>query len=244
MKISVCMICLRPNPIWLEFLQSFVNYPVYVIIDDNTENYQTKYSEYDKIHFIQIKNEDCKNKGFMNSNYVLRKLISGWDKALYYFSIVNTTYDHVWFLEDDVFFYNEETLSNIDTKYKDYDLLSTDHGVSVNGIGWHFQIGPVHVNYPLPYFYGMICAVRMSRELMSKIKEYVTKHNTLFFVEAMFPTVCRKHDLTYHHPEELKNIVFRKNYKIHDIDKINLYHPVKNMETQKSFRDNLSKQPV
>ena len=34
----------------------------------------------------------------------ISKSITAWDKALYYFSHINTDCNHVWTIEDDVFF--------------------------------------------------------------------------------------------------------------------------------------------
>ncbi len=40
-------------------------------------------------------------------------IASAWDKALYYFSSVNTDYDNVWIVEEDVFVSLSETIPDI-----------------------------------------------------------------------------------------------------------------------------------
>ena len=39
MKNAVCLITLEPHEVLLNFLNTFTNYDVYVVADDNTKNY-------------------------------------------------------------------------------------------------------------------------------------------------------------------------------------------------------------
>jgi hypothetical protein len=115
---AICLVTFRPNKIWCEFLNVFKKYKIFIIVDDNKLDLCDFKNNYENINFIQIKNETCKLNGYINTNFFIR-LISGWDKALYYFGVENKMYDYVWFIEDDVFFYNEDTIVNIDNKYID-----------------------------------------------------------------------------------------------------------------------------
>jgi hypothetical protein len=112
-----------------------------MIIDDNSIDYKQNYLNYKNIKFIQILNEDCDKNGFIDMNFIINKQISGWDKAIYYFSMINTEYKNIWFLEDDVFLYDENTLINIDKKYIDGDLLSFSIHENKNGNKdwWHWK---------------------------------------------------------------------------------------------------------
>ena len=96
---------------WIYFLQNFQNYDLFIVIDDNIIDYQAIYQQkYKNIHFIQIEPEECQEKNYKNtSTLTIHKEICGWDKALYYFTHVNPRYEHVWFIEDDVFFHDEQT---------------------------------------------------------------------------------------------------------------------------------------
>ena len=38
-KCKIGLICFKPNDIYLDFLNKFSNYEVYIIIDDNSVNY-------------------------------------------------------------------------------------------------------------------------------------------------------------------------------------------------------------
>jgi hypothetical protein len=237
---SVCLICLNPNDIWFEFLSQFKNYDVYVVIDNNTINYNGCFKHYDKIHVIQIQEIECIKSGFIDMNFLIGKKISGWEKALYYFSNINTNYKNVWFLEDDVFLYDESTFSNIDSKYLDSDLLSSPYTEKNNKNfknDWHWD--KIDIKLPLPYYSAMVCSVRISSKLMSAIKNYADKNKTLFFLEALFPTICKYHKLKYGVPKELTTITWRKLHKNNEINKINIYHPLKNIKTHTLIRNNL-----
>lgn len=251
---AICIICYKPNVIWLDFLINFKYYDIYLIIDDNTVNYKFYKTTYPSINFIQIDNNDCENNYFIDVNYVIKKKISGWDKALFYFAIKNNNYKNIWFIEDDVFFYNEQTIIDLDNNYPDGDLLSAKYE-EYNGTGYNWRWDEIKVNFDLPYYWAMVCCVRISKVLLSKIQEYASKYKTLFFLEALFPTITKKHNLKYIVPDELETVVWRNNWANEDhcsnkskfqfdwnqsnINKTNIFHPVKNIDKHIEFRSNI-----
>ena len=79
-------------------------------------------------------------RNWLYTNFILKKIISGWDKALYYFGTKNI-FDYIWFIEDDVYFYNENTLQQLDNQYKD-DLLSNQYSINVSK---HMAFGIVYI---------------------------------------------------------------------------------------------------
>ena len=233
----VCLICFKVNDIWINFLSKFTHYDIYIIIDDNSEDYKGRYSKFTNINIIQIDDEECIKNGFINMNFMIQKKITAWDKSLYYFSTKNTEYNKVWFFEDDCFFYNESSLINIDSKYENSDLLSRElNNTYISGPKnfWHW--GRIHINLQPPYYRGMMCCTRVSLELLKEIKNYAKQHNTLFFLEALFPTISKKYNLQSDTPYELKNIVYRKDYIDSDIDKNNIFHPVKDITKHVYYR--------
>ena len=124
-------------------------------------------------------------------NFCIEKEITAWDKSLYYFSSINTEYEKVWFFEDDVFFHDEESLLNIDSKYDNSDLLSNSYYENLNGHknDWHWD--RIDIRFEPPYYCAMVCCVRISSNLLSKIRNYANEHHTLFFLEALFSTICK-----------------------------------------------------
>ena len=57
--------------------------------------------------------ETCCNLSPQDVSEEVLKEIGVWDKALYYFTCCENNYEHIWFFEDDVFFYNLDTILNI-----------------------------------------------------------------------------------------------------------------------------------
>lgn len=233
-KYAICLITFQPKQEWIDFLSAFTYYDVYIVVDDDIYILN---KTYENITFIKIDNHECRKHGFVNMNFFIGKEISGWDKAMYYFSSINTQYSRVWFLEDDVFIHNESTLINIDERYgSSCDLISP------NIMGDHTSPWPhwplVHIELPLPYYFGMVCACRISNTLLQIIQEYANKNKSLFFLEALFPTLAKHYQLNICTPHELDTVVYKHDYLPVDINKENIYHPVKNINNHIIFRSN------
>jgi hypothetical protein len=236
-RTSVCLICHYPREVWLEFLSKITDYDVYLVIDDNSQNYQEKYhTQYPTLNFIQVDNEEYKAAGFIDVDF-MEEIISGWHKSLYYFCIKHPAiYEHTWFFEDDVFFHSEETLRAIDIKHPDSDLLSNKFAVNDDGnASWHWY--KVQTRYPLPWYNAMTCIVRMSRKCLDCIASYAAEHKTLFFIEAMFPTIAMKCDLICDSPNEFRNVYFRHEFNPVVLNGVDLYHPYKDYDLHKTLRD-------
>jgi hypothetical protein len=234
-KNSIFLITLKPNEIMLSFLNDFKKYNIYIIIDDNSVNYGYLNLKYKNIKIIQISNKLCIDSGFINVNTLGKELTRGfgWDKALYYFSI-NKQFEYVWFIEEDVFFNNEETLLNIDAKYLNYDLLCncSFHESKLNEWMWN----RIKINLPYPYYSGMMCACRMSVKMIDCLKLYADKNKTLFFLEAAFPTIAKFNNLLCCRPDELATVTYRTVWTINDFNTKNVYHPVKKIHDHTILR--------
>lgn len=230
------LICNKPNKIALDFLNNFINYKIFIIIDDMYYDIDIIKNIYTNITFVIIKNDICNENGFINMNYLMKKNITSWEKAIYFFSNIETNYDYIWLLEDDVYFYNEETLINIDITYKNEDLLSNIFTINPNGATnyWHWM--NIKINYPPPYYNGMMCIVRLSKNSLKILNNYAKQYKTLFFLEALFPTLIIKNNLSYNNPKVFETIHYRYNFNKNEINKFNLYHPVKNIEMHLEYR--------
>ena len=223
----------------LDFATTFTHYDVFVIVDDNSHDYAELRETYKTLTFIQVNNEICSNSGMKNtSTMTLKKDVTGWDKALYWFAFVNTKYDYIWFSEDDVFFYNEQTLVNIDTKYNGADLLcnsSFDEG-KLNEWLWN----RISISFSPPYYCGMMCICRMSRKMIESLKDYAVKNNTVFFLEALFPTIAKKYNLEcVHSPCEFDTVTWQNQHPIYAFCTDKLYHPMKVMSEHIKLRSHL-----
>jgi len=89
----ICLICYKPNDIWIDFLSKFTKYDIYIIIDDNS----IQHDKLSNINIIQINDNECIKNGFVNMNFTIKKDVTSWEKAIYYFSTINTRYNNVWF---------------------------------------------------------------------------------------------------------------------------------------------------
>jgi hypothetical protein len=248
---AICLITYIPNKIWCDFLKTFdaTAYDVFVVVDNNDFDLSCFIAEHGYVNndnntnitFVQLDNKTCSMRGYINTNFTLNKTISGWDKALCYFGPEkNNNYDRVWFIEDDVFFYNMHTLKNIDSRYSDDDLLSKCYDKNTDGEKktWHWKTINIQ-QYSPPYYNGMMCAVRISKKLIKCINDYASRHKTLFFLEALFPTIAIKNNLKYSTPDEFVNIHYRQEVEKKHINETNLYHPVKNVERHTALRNEM-----
>jgi hypothetical protein len=232
---AICLITFRPSKIWCEFLNSFTKYKIFIIVDDN--DFDLTDFNYMNITFVKVENKKCKLTGYIDTSFTLKKLISGWDKALYYFGVEDKTYDFIWFMEDDVLFYSEDTITRIDNQYVNDDLLSNTYNVNKDGNKSTWLWRRIHIReYRPPYYCGMMCVVRFSRKMMNCINTYAYKMKTLFFLEALFPTIAIKNKLLYSNPPEFKKILYQHNFRGEIVNKYIFYHPVKDLQKHISFR--------
>ena len=234
---ALCLISFKPHEVWLKFLNDFIHYDIYIIIYDNDEDYNKKYkNQFTKLKFIQIENYICEQNGFVDMNYTIKKNVTGWEKAIYYFSN-NNKYDNIWFIEDDVFFYDENTIKNIDFKYPRSDLLTNKY--CSNNKKWiHWD--KIVINFTPPYYRAMVCATRVSSKILFYINEYVNDNRKLFFLEALFPSIAMKYNLIYDTPLELSNIYWKREFNYDDFDKERLYHPMKQLSLHVHLRKKLT----
>jgi hypothetical protein len=235
-KLAICLICNVPQTAWLDFLNKFMFYHIFLIIRDHSKNYQELYgTTYTNIRFIQMNNNEHITNGFIDHDFS-EESFHGWYKALYYFSTINMDYEHVWFVEDDTFFHSEYTLKNLDTRYHQKDLLSKSVIVTENETtDWHWY--KIHTQYNFPLYHTMTNVVRLSKLLLSHIRTYAETNNKLFFIEALIPTVANKHGLLCSYPDELNHIYFKHDFDLSTLNKRELYHPFSDISSHTMLRE-------
>jgi len=84
----------------------------------------------------------------------------------------------------------------------------------------------------------MMCCVRLSNNILKCIKDYAEKYKTLFFLEALFPTIAIKNNLKYSNPSEFDEVTYRE-FQENNLNKINIFHPVKNLNNHIIFREKI-----
>jgi hypothetical protein len=241
-KNAICILSYKLELVELSFLNLLQKYNVYIVVDDNFVDCNLHKQKFKNITFLQFDNALVEKNNFIFSTTLTSgKNVTSWDKGLYYFK--NTNYLNVWFIEEDVFFSSEETLFNIDEKYSDSDILChCDFTDRIGGRLNEWLWGRIYLKNLIPPFYsGMVCASRLSKTLLKEIGNYAAQEKTLFFIEALLPTIAKKHGLKIEVlPEELKTVTYCNQFKEEEINKTNLFHPMKSLEKQKYYRNLLN----
>lgn len=240
----ICFLTVKPTELFYNECKKLLNndYKIFICIDDN--NYDIP--NYDnQIPIIKIDNRESEDNGFKNTVTYCKDKACSRDKALYYFSrIYKNNYKDIWFIEEDVFFYDINTIKNIDKKY-DGELLCKGNIIIKNSDMkdtnmWIPKVLQETKNIlTYPYSTSMICAIRVNKKLLNLINKYAEKNNTLFFDEYLFTTLALQNKLKIDTPIELKYI----DCCYIDINNVNsreyLYHPIKDIETQVKLRQKI-----
>jgi len=236
----ICLLSVRPCAETYNFFKSIkinTQYEVYIVVDDNNYNIPN----YDGVvKVIKINKNECELNGFKSTVLSFDNKACSRDKALYYFTKESIDYNYIWFVEEDVFIPNIHTIENIDKKYESdskYDLLVSDHRViTEKQTDWHWNHVNMQIKLKPPYAESMICAIRCSKSMLNCIKEYANAYNNLFMDEALFNTLAIHNNLNILCIKELSSIHYQKDWKKSEIVDTNLYHPIKNIKTQISYR--------
>jgi hypothetical protein len=235
-KNVVCFLCVCPNEIVINFAKKILKkYKVYIVCDDI---YCVTPTEQD-ITYIKISDEECMRAGYTKSNVAIDKIPSAWDKALYYFCVKDTVAQNVWFIEEDVFIPRVSIFSDIDENYPTADLIAKQNVPQDEDpeFTWWFDADGM---IDKPFYRSLVCATRVSRQLLNKVSEIVASNGRLFFIEIMFNTIATQQHMQLVMPEELSKIIWRHDWNIDDIDENHMFHPVKNTRNQKEYRTVLS----
>ena len=211
-------------------------------IDELNTKYENTYCMNDNSEFID--DEVLRSAGFCKLNLVdwIKKDITAWEKALYYFCKIEVEHEYVWFIEDDVFIPSVDLIAEIDAKHPDADLLCKQHFSKVESPSWSGWKMSEHTMIEGPYYQSICCAVRISRRLLSAIQDFAALHKRLIFLEFFFNTLAVQKGFKIETPAALKFIhfdrqpfIFNKNY---------MYHPVKNYKLHPVIRKNIGSPPV
>ena len=236
-KIVVCLLCVCPNETVIKFAKKIAKeYEVFIIADDINCHVPES-----NITILKIPDNEASSTGFTKSSITLSKVTSAWDKALYYFCVRDTSPEHVWFIEEDVMIPRVSLLKELDARYPDTDLVAKQH-VSQDEdpeFSWWFDADGMMEK---PLYRTLVCASRLSRALLNKIKAFVDKHKRLVFVEIMFSTIIEHEEMQLDMPPELSTIIWRHDWTKDTVDENHLFHPIKKVEQQQEFRTVLSKQ--
>lgn len=236
-KQFVCVLTRYLNQYWIDFLKAFTQYETYLVIDD----YSTIHDKIiEGVHIVQVDDETCKTHNYYkSSSWTNLKDIISWDRALYYFNHVETDYENIWFLEDDVFIMSEKTLIDIDNQHPQSDLLTSFHEINPTGdiyAGWDHWINVIH-RIGTPWAHSLVCACRLSRRLMERVDNYLNDRH-LMIIEALFNTLAIHYNYIVSNPVEMATTIkYNVPCDYNNINTSYIYHPVKKIEDQIFIRN-------
>lgn len=186
-KKAICILSTKLTDTLYNFVNSLKQsdtndlYDYYICVDKTLDNKELSNYNKNSINIINIQDNIPEKYGFKGSVLYFPEKACSRDKALYYFSMINDSYNHIWFIEEDVFFYNLNTVIRMDNLYDDsIDLLLRDLKVKKerDPLTWYWPKVDGKIN--LPWGCGMICIIRLSKKLLEKIKEYALKIKLYF----------------------------------------------------------------
>jgi hypothetical protein len=239
-KIILCFLTVFPSTTFMNFINKLNsdNYSVYMCIDKN--NYKIPDISDNNINIIKYTNDICESAGFKNTVIYFKNKDCSRDKALYYFCKNDVEFKYIWFIEEDVFIPSVDTIKNIDNEYVTGDLLCRSTDIQLTKVNSWLWRNVTNMIEP-PYSSGMICAIRVSKNLLSVINNYATIHNTLFLDEAIFHTLTLQNNLKMVKCIYLEYITYKDKFDITKLKSTHLYHPMKNIELHQSYRNSMDK---
>lgn len=233
-KKAICVLCIKPDPIHIDFYSKFANcgYDVYFICDDN----DIIIEQDPTIKFIQITDKICIENGYINCTSSQIKTPAAYDKAFYYFTHIDDSYDYIWFLEDDVFVPNTNTITDIDYSYDSTIDLLIENFIHYNDSKeWGHWPYLTHNKCENSY-HAMVCGIRVSKNFLKIIKNYAADKSTFYFHEIMIPTLAIQNNLSVKKIPELQYITWNDTFNVLHIYSNNLYHPIKNLNQHVAYR--------
>ncbi len=242
---AICFLCKELHKETYAFGQEItknLGLPVYYVIDSCiTPSFVL---EKDITSLIKITDKYSVKMGFQNCmitgqkiNTILAKNPISYDKMLLHFCRKQLDVDFLLVFEDDVFIPSVDTIEHLITTYNQYDLVTPNNFYKDNEIwDWHWK--SVLNTIDPPYYYSMVSAFGISRNLLNVIDDFVKKNNTLFFTEIMFNTLAMQNKLKVTDAFELKSVVWLGSWCIDDwlLLPNNVFHPMKELNNYESYR--------
>lgn len=248
-RTAIVLLTLHPHREQMEFFRrlGLSGCDVYAVIDDNS----WEGPDIAGVRTVQIPEQSCFDLGYFDFNRAIEKQnhCSAWDKALCHFCCFDRSYANVWLIEDDVFIPTITAIADIDRKYGQADIISAGNEINRTGerSSWSWWKAVPEFALPLPWAKSMVCAVRLSRKMLDSIHDLVTHKRSIIrsrrchpFIEFVFHTLALHQQLRVVVADELRGIVWRKDWDLAELKPSGLYHPIKQRERHELLRQQMA----
>jgi hypothetical protein len=134
----------------------------------------------------------------------------------------------------------------LDRKYGVADIISASNNVNHTGdLDSWFWWRRIRVDaLPLPWAWSMVCGVRLSRALLAQVKQFVARDEVrnaeCLNIEFVFHTLALHHGLKVVAAEELKGVVWRKDWLADELVSEGFYHPIKDVDRHHVLRQQIA----
>lgn len=257
-KNKSCIVALCENfkpTSFSRFLSTFSDYDIFFF------NNQSGYDSFKKNswgNYVNISEEHCIRSGYSGFSYNDRNKVESKaleKAALFMFGLykkfTKEMYRNIWFIQEDVFFFSEKTLKNIDKRYTKASLVCKNllraSSIKDKKTLWNLfgeNSRERHAVDNLILFYSNLKVFRIRPEMMMSYNSYAEHHNQLFYHEIYLPTYALLNHFTISRPPEMRTISSEppQNWDIKNIDQTCFFSPM-NFEKQKEMRSLLKDQP-
>jgi hypothetical protein len=217
------------------------DFEVFLIVDSN-DKVELKDNLFT---IIQYEDSICKDAGYLGCNNKdkthIQKEVIAWDKFFYAFCNELSDYNFVWVFEEDVFIPSIECIVNINRKYGHYDLVTANNFKKTDNVpDWHWI--EIFKKLEPPYYFSMVSACGLSKNLFQEIKKYVEKNKYLVHHEVLLNTLANQSNLKVITAKELKSIVWLGEWGIDEFIRLpdNFFHPRKDIENYSYIRETIA----
>jgi hypothetical protein len=260
-RVAIAVLALRPDARQVQFYETLADhgYSVFAFTDD--DDFVIPPSR--KVTYLRIDKETCVNRGYflLNPMIASRKSVpvSVWERALCFFGMNHRKFDHVWFLEDDVFVPRAAIIPRIDRRYPDADLLCgatrVNHFGEIKSWDWWTWV-PKDI-LPLPWACALVCVSRVSGRLLAKVDRLIVDSaenrmnkallardrkgpEKFLFIEFLFNTIALHEQMKVVNPPEFSTVHFKRPWRLDEVDDRCIYHPVKAIGEHDAWRAHLA----
>ena len=242
---AVAVLIRHPDWISYHWMRTLVQeVAIFLVVDVATGRNELIERHDDGLFELHVNETQISDIGYKNLIWITdgQNKTSAWDKAVFFFAEIAVYFEHVWFIEGDVYIPSAHAFLYTDSLNTSADLVTKDDTILnafTNETGWWWQHIAQQWKVPLPWYNSLSCAIRCSRRLLSELQKYAHLHGRLDFIEVIFNTLAAHAKFTTFTPATLSTVTVTRqevldkkipwNFNCSDIENhpLNWFHPIK-----------------